>query len=69
MYQNLVNNYIKKYKCKKFLVDTSFIENKMGIDNISYNKYYIIFCIYSILLKINEVSTKNFLYLYFLYNY
>jgi transposase len=40
MYQNLVNNYIKKYKCKKFLVDTSFIENKMGIDNISYNKYY-----------------------------
>jgi hypothetical protein len=32
MYQNLVNNYIKKYKCKNFLVDTSFIENKMGID-------------------------------------
>jgi hypothetical protein len=33
MYQNLVNNYIKKYKCEKFLVDTLFIENKMGIDN------------------------------------
>ena len=40
MYENLVNKYIKKNKCNKFLMDTTFISNKMGIDNISYNKCY-----------------------------
>ena len=40
MYEDLINKYIKKYKSNKFLMDTSFIQNKMGIDNVNYNKCF-----------------------------
>jgi transposase len=37
-YNNLVNKYINKHKTNKFITDTTFINNKMGIDYINYNK-------------------------------
>ena len=37
-YTNLVNKYINKHKTNKFITDTTFINNKMGIDYINYNQ-------------------------------
>ena len=37
-YNNLVNKYINKHKTNKFITDTTFINNKMGIDYINYNQ-------------------------------
>ena len=36
----LVNKYIKKNKCNKFIMDTTIINNKLGIDNIGFNRYF-----------------------------
>jgi hypothetical protein len=40
MYEDLVNKYIKKYKCNKFLINSTFISNKISINIVSYNKCY-----------------------------
>jgi len=37
-YTKLVNKYINKHKCNKFLIDSTFITNKLGVDYIGYNK-------------------------------
>jgi len=37
-YTKLVNKYINKNKCNKFIMDSTFITNKLGIDYIGYNK-------------------------------
>ena len=37
-YTNLVNKYINKHKCNKFIMDSTFINNKQGIDYINFNK-------------------------------
>ena len=37
-YNNLVNKYINNHKTNKFITDTTFINNKMGMDYINYNK-------------------------------
>jgi hypothetical protein len=29
-YDNLVNKYINKHKCNKFIIDSTFINNKQG---------------------------------------
>ena len=37
-YTKLVNKYINKNKCNKFIMDSTFITNKLGIDYIGFNK-------------------------------
>lgn len=37
-YTKLVKKYINKHKCNKFLIDSTFITNKLGIDYTGYNK-------------------------------
>jgi hypothetical protein len=37
-YNNLVNKYINKHKTNKFITDTTFINTKLGMDYINYNK-------------------------------
>ena len=36
-FYKLVNRYINKKKCNKFIIDSTFILNKYGVDNIGYN--------------------------------
>jgi len=37
-FNNLVKKYLNKHKPNKFIIDTTFISNKLGIDFIGYNK-------------------------------
>lgn len=39
-FNNLVNKYINKNKSNKFIIDSTIISNKLGMDNIGFNIYF-----------------------------